>query len=259
MTTSRVPVVERSLPMNSGMDGTSLRRSALRCARVPSQRFSKGPTSATCVSVEWSWCAGSVSPYAMRTGTPSPPSCRTSRSTLAANSFLVTFDAHHRNRDLDFRWQATIQGDQGGNISLLHERPGSPRLSLLPHWLLRVASLRICRTTVSGHCPAGVITGELPKTIGPQRYEGGLYFPLFEAVSSLKVSLAGGVEARFDFEGDLFEMEDQRNWTDGSFKTYCTPLSLGYPHTANAGQNFAQRVSVSASGPVSASIAAAIA
>ena len=99
-----------------------------------------------------------------------------------------------------------------------------------------------------GAASSGVITGELPKTIGPQRYEGGLYFPLFEAVSSLKVSLANGVEAKFDFEGDLFEMEDQRNWTDGSFKTYCTPLSLGYPHTASAGQNFTQKVSVSASG-----------
>jgi len=25
-------------------------------------------------------------------------------------------------------------------------------------------------------------------------------------------------------------MEDQRNWTDASFKTYSTPLALGFPH-----------------------------
>ena len=31
------------------------------------------------------------------------------------------------------------------------------------------------------------------------------------------------------FNGETFEMEDQRNWTDASFKTYCTPLSLPYP------------------------------
>jgi hypothetical protein len=36
---------------------------------------------------------------------------------LDANSFLISFEAHHRNRDLDFSWQATIQGDQGGNIT----------------------------------------------------------------------------------------------------------------------------------------------
>ena len=168
---------------------------------------------------------------------------------LDANSFLISFEAHHRNRDLDFRWQAKIQGDQGGNIT--YSMSGQA-----------LRAFRYCRIgfcvlhppeyagrPYQGTTPAGTISGELPQTIGPQRYEGGLYFPLFEAVSSLKVSLAGGVEARFDFEGDLFEMEDQRNWTDGSFKTYCTPLSLGYPHTAHAGQSFVQSVSVTASGP----------
>jgi hypothetical protein len=37
-------------------------------------------------------------------------------------------------------------------------------------------------------------------------------------------------------------MEDQRNWTDGSFKTYSTPLILGYPHQARKGQTIRQRV-----------------
>jgi hypothetical protein len=158
---------------------------------------------------------------------------------VQANSFLVSFDAHHGNRDLDFRCHATIQGDQSGNIA--YTMSGQA-----------VRGFRYCRIgfcvlhppayagrRYRGATPAGTITGELPQTIGPQRYEGGLYFPLFDAVSSLTVALAGGVEAKFVFEGDLFEMEDQRNWTDGSFKTYCTPLSLGYPHTANPGQAFA--------------------
>ena len=56
--------------------------------------------------------------------------------------------------------------------------------------------------------------------------------------------LKSGIEAKFEFEGDLFEMEDQRNWTDGSFKTYCTPLSLGYPFQALAGQSFKQKVTL---------------
>jgi hypothetical protein len=34
---------------------------------------------------------------------------------------------------------------------------------------------------------------------------------------------------RLDFEGDIFETEDQRNWTDASFKTFCTPLDLPMP------------------------------
>jgi len=37
------------------------------------------------------------------------------------------------------------------------------------------------------------------------------------------------------FEGDVFETEDQRNWTDASFKTYCPPLRLPYPRPFEAG------------------------
>ena len=172
-----------------------------------------------------------------------------------ANTFLIAFDAHHRNRDVDFRWHATIHGAQNGNIT--YTMSGQA-----------LRGFRYCRIgfcvlhppehgSYRGITPAGPITGELPKAIAPQPYEGGFYIPLFDAVSSLTVSLPSGVEARFDFEGDLFEMEDQRNWTDGSFKTYCTPLSLGYPHTANAGQNFTQQVSITASGPASPSHAGA--
>ena len=42
-------------------------------------------------------------------------------------------------------------------------------------------------------------------------------------------------EVRLDFEGELFEMEDQRNWTDASFKTYSTPTSLPWPSRLDAG------------------------
>lgn len=34
---------------------------------------------------------------------------------------------------------------------------------------------------------------------------------------------AGNVDVELNFDGDLFEMEDQRNWTDDSYKTYSGP------------------------------------
>lgn len=37
------------------------------------------------------------------------------------------------------------------------------------------------------------------------------------------------VDSVVRFSGDVFEMEDQRNWTDASFKTYSTPLSIPFP------------------------------
>ena len=37
------------------------------------------------------------------------------------------------------------------------------------------------------------------------------------------------VDSVLRFSGDVFEMEDQRNWTDASYKTYSTPLSIPFP------------------------------
>lgn len=45
-----------------------------------------------------------------------------------------------------------------------------------------------------------------------------------------------------EFEGDVFEMEDQRNWTDASFKTYCTPLGLPFPVKLASGDRVVQSV-----------------
>ncbi|WP_197517486.1 hypothetical protein [Microbacterium karelineae] len=52
----------------------------------------------------------------------------------------------------------------------------------------------------------------------------------------------GGV--RVEFAGDTFEMEDQRNWTDASFKTYSRPLSLPFPYEIAAGETVRQSVTV---------------
>jgi hypothetical protein len=55
-------------------------------------------------------------------------------------------------------------------------------------------------------------------------------------------SPASGVQAAMTFSGDIFEMEDQRNWMDASHKVYCTPLSLGFPKEVKDGDLVAQSV-----------------
>ena len=56
----------------------------------------------------------------------------------------------------------------------------------------------------------------------------------------------GGVENDLEFTGDVFEMEDQRNWTDASFKTYSTPLSLPFPVRVRAGERIEQSITLRA-------------
>lgn len=57
-----------------------------------------------------------------------------------------------------------------------------------------------------------------------------------------------GLTVSCKFEGDTFEMEDQRNWSDASFKTYVRPLALPWPYVLPAGQGIEQAVALSFSG-----------
>jgi len=50
------------------------------------------------------------------------------------------------------------------------------------------------------------------------------------------------VECRM--EGDTFEMEDQRNWSDASYKTYVRPLSLPWPYKILENEPILQQITL---------------
>ena len=174
------------------------------------------------------------------------PACMTNLSVNAeSDCFRISFDASNSSRALELQWHATFTGEPDGTITLAMEGQATLDFSYCRIGFCLLHPLtEYCGQPFTGNGPAGPVSGHLPTLIAPQRYEGGFYLPLFPSVSSLGVSLKSGIEAKFEFEGDLFEMEDQRNWTDGSFKKYCTPLSLGYPFQAHAGQSFKQKVTL---------------
>lgn len=58
----------------------------------------------------------------------------------------------------------------------------------------------------------------------------------------------GQITLSLEFEGEVFEMEDQRNWTDASFKTYCRPLSRPWPYPIEPGAPVRQSLSLRLSG-----------
>jgi hypothetical protein len=61
-----------------------------------------------------------------------------------------------------------------------------------------------------------------------------------------------GLKATVRMEGDTWEMEDHRNWTDASFKTYVRPLALPWPYTLKAGETVRQSIKVTLSGSAKA-------
>jgi len=67
-----------------------------------------------------------------------------------------------------------------------------------------------------------VAAGTLPELSDPQLIGNGTLTAIFAPYDSLDLALKGGhpegTRARFDFEGDLVEMQDHRNWTDANYK-----------------------------------------
>jgi D-apionolactonase len=61
-------------------------------------------------------------------------------------------------------------------------------------------------------------------------------------ISGLVWEPAENIHAKLQFSGDIFEMEDQRNWTDASYKTYCRPLSLPFPYEIKKGEKIQQKI-----------------
>lgn len=66
----------------------------------------------------------------------------------------------------------------------------------------------------------------------------------FHNIRAMEYSGPGHSKVRIDFQGDVFETEDQRNWSDASFKTYCRPLDSPAPYVLKAGDLVEQTVRV---------------
>jgi D-apionolactonase len=166
----------------------------------------------------------------------------------AADSFEVSFRSRHRGGDIDFTWAGRISGAPSGRIAYSFEGQADTevqynRIGLCVHHPWR----ELAGATFRAGTPAGEIEGVFPDLIAPQGFENGVYQALFPAFDRLEVALAGG-SLLFEFEGDLWETEDHRNWTDANFKTYSTPIALGFPHRLEAGATLAQQVAIVPSG-----------
>lgn len=168
----------------------------------------------------------------------------------AADSFTVVYKAACGGAEGDFAYAASITGNAHGQLSFAAEG-GSSR------------GFTTCRTGfVVLHPLEGVVGHELkvehasggrsmtafPVLISPGQ-------PVFD-IRALSHEPWPGTRVTVRMEGDTFEMEDHRNWTDASFKTYVRPLTLGFPYRIEAGEQIAQRVEVEvAGGPASAPVA----
>lgn len=155
-----------------------------------------------------------------------------------ADSFRVTYLARHQRDEIDFEWRATISGDARGEITFAMDGA-----ALSTFWRNRIGicvlhPIRECagRDCVVESDDGSLVRGTFPTHIAPHQP--------FVNIRALSHEVAPGVAAEVRFAGDVFETEDQRNWSDGSFKTYSTPLALPFPVEVARGTTVKQSVTL---------------
>jgi D-apionolactonase len=157
-------------------------------------------------------------------------------------SFRVEFVSEHRQGDIHLVWCGTLRGAADG--TLRYEFDGEAKTTFLRnrigfcvlHPIRECAGVRARQTRTDG----SVVEGRFPELIEPQIF-GQSSFRDLRAVAH---EVAEGLWAEVEIEGETFEMEDQRNWTDASFKTYCTPLARTFPVEVKAGSGLRQLVTL---------------
>ncbi len=157
------------------------------------------------------------------------------------NSFQITFDARHRQEEIDFAWRARIEASDCGRLTFSMEGEAlstffRSRIGFcLLHSVAECAGKRFSALRQDG----SVVEGSFPVAISREWPVPGT-----QAMTALRYDVSPGLRASMRFEGDLFEMEDQRAWTDASFKTFSTPSDLPCPVEIQRGARVSQAVHV---------------
>ena len=164
------------------------------------------------------------------------------------DQFHVSYDADYRLNEVDFAAKLTIDGAPDGTITFTFDgvARSSFRRNRIGYCVLHPMALAGHALTIE-HIDGSQSDGQFPLDIAPHQ-------PFFD-IRAITHAVQPGVRASVRMEGDTFEMEDQRNWTDASYKTYCTPLALPYPAEVTAGARVQQRIIVSFSGAAGAEAA----
>jgi hypothetical protein len=154
------------------------------------------------------------------------------------DGFRIVFEARHLDRQVDFVWHGTIEASASGTVvfsmdgearsTFARNRIGLCILHPLAGWIDRFS---LVEQADGAHDE--VI---FPKDVSPHQ--------VMRNVRAIRNEVAPGLIADLQLSGEVFETEDQRNWSDASFKTYGTPVDLPRPVVVEAGSRISQRVTL---------------
>ena len=154
---------------------------------------------------------------------------------IQENSFQIKYNCHYRLLDIDFIATYSIKGDVDNSV--IFEMEGEALSTFqkcrIGFCLLHPVEECAGKKCVITHSDKDIEITNFPLNISPSKP--------FKDIRSMEWT-AAGCQCTVDFHGDVFEAEDHRNWTDASYKTYCTPLNLPYPVTVQKGEKIRQKI-----------------
>jgi hypothetical protein len=157
------------------------------------------------------------------------------------DSFAVSYRAVCRDAVRCLVCEATISGKSDGALvfAVTAEAETDVLTNRTGFVVLHPAALA-GRPVRVGHVDGRTEMARFPELISPGQ-------PLLD-IRALDHEISPGVWASVRMEGKGFEMEDQRNWGDASYKTYVGSLLEPWPYTIAKGSRHTQSVRLSIAG-----------
>ncbi len=155
---------------------------------------------------------------------------------IQPDQFNITYDCfHEEDGQRIYSWKARLRGYSNGTIE----------------FEINGLALKEILRNRAGFCilhPIHGLAGQPCSIHHPDGSTEQLQFPFhieprdpFKLIQRMQWKIDGRA-FNLDFEGDLFETEDQRNWSDASYKTFCTPLTIPFPVLLKPGDMVYQKV-----------------
>jgi len=151
------------------------------------------------------------------------------------DSFRITLICRYTEGEISFSASFLIEGNPDSSFSFTLDGNAleSFEKNRIGFCVLHPLEGCVGKSCVIGHSNGSIEHSAFPEEISPQQ--------VFMDIKSMNWQVNKGY-CTIDFEGDIFETEDHRNWTDSSFKTYSTPLSIPYPVRIEKGTHIFQKV-----------------
>jgi hypothetical protein len=153
---------------------------------------------------------------------------------VKSDSFKIYYDCLYKSGEINFSAHFSIEGFS--DSSVIFSMDGEANSDFEKN---RIGFCVLHSAEYGGiSCKIGHSNGEeevmtFPRLISPRQPFTDINKMIWEK---------GGNNFSLDLYGDVFETEDQRNWTDASYKTYCTPLGMPYPVKIKTGDKISQKV-----------------